>query len=1125
MKYLIVLSIIIIIVGILIYRWYFKNKEGFLTQDDSLVTINHTTQYNYLWSNSLFLEQKSKADTESLIVFQKPKISDGTSKILGTMIIDNLEDIDKKSIIVSKDIKNPTELNEIFEFNEADTSIPIFNKLLSYDKLLEIQKNNNIVIDILNNSITEINYIFSQIYNSLSNIYNITLYRNSLGESGEDKKLVETDDGKLIYTIDNVNYNAFKFPIGSTVEIETRSGNNYKFKIPVENMFDSDGNVIDITDINSDKLYEGSGIDKNSFNPFGKNGLGWLNNGEINKTYYQNARYNFNFNYAISDSSSGSGYLDKADLFNYFNSTLIKEEKGNELKHSNSNNYIQIGNKIYFVKHIIEIQNNDTEYYINQIHSIYKNVYKAGEKKDYLSKSKCINKGPGERNNNPDYTFTNLDIGRINSRCEGSSQKVLTYRSLGCGIKQNRIYCINKNDYITANVNDTRYNYDIGKSYYINCEWIDNNEYENYKTINFDESDGLMECKIIYGAREDYNKTYKSSFNIHRNNSTSPSNSININNINSLTDSVQALFNIDINGLFYVKKRNILACLWKYGRVTFENYYTDDHGNRFEMDFLFHSSGYNHQGPRFSPYFTIKFSQPEDAKLYVANLINKLQREVVKGKFKNPTYETKSIDLSEYKITKSQKNNNIAQIYQNISDVLDNINNNELITSDEINNIKTELQNITQSLNTSIDLYYFNFMTTLNKYKIINKKIKSDDFFNLYDGKVVNIKDILKYKIKKLTVTIEKENRPIKHILANNIIKLNSKLNLFKEKFIKNSEKTTEIINSIETNTLKHYPFTIYRPTAPKGYKSLGDIIGISGYTDEKSSSLNNINPKNNINEYGCVPENCAIEVRQWLNSDKVYEYKNGEKYIALFRNPYTQTFKTVTNEGSTPAGKVEKLVSCVAKSNIISELKKADRCANEYKRSYEKVINQTSLDSSSTIFDTQESRMQSAIADRQSVINSLKSEINQIQIQDKRASIINHNINRKKFQDLLDRQIYNMDQLITNLYSIISINVNMAELIAKLKERGVTKEKIDEVISTIRAGKSLYPLLNDSTTIDDATTDSGEEGDSHIADPVKLQRIIYRTQDGNEQEMILRSLVESSCGCYFTDDEVIRTR
>jgi hypothetical protein len=1139
MKYLntIILIIILIIVGILIYRWYFRSFEGFITSEDSLIKINNTTKYNYLWSNNLFLEQTSKSGTESLIVFKKPKITDGISKILGTFISTNLDDTNKKAIIVSKDVKRPEELNKIFEFKDS-VSTPVFNTLMTYDKLLITQRKNTEIIEILDKSISEINDIFLKINNELDNNYTIILYKNSLGEVGEVKQLTKTENGTLIYTDNNISYNAISFPIGSTVDIETRSGNKYKFKIPVNNMFDSNGNFIDITDIDPNKLFQNSSITNNSFNPFGKNGLGWYNNGIDNQTYYKNTNSYFNYNYAIGDSTTETGYIDKSNLFDYFTAKygeldkIIKNTDESDLKYSGENNYIKIGNKIFFVKHIVDIKNNDIKYNINQRRNIVKNVYKEGTTGKFVSKTDCINKENSKfvmKKNKIEekYTFRDTEIGTT-SKCD-SGQKLLSYGILGClPKKQNRGYCINNNDYISSQIKKRlEKNYIIALPY-VNREWIDSNEYESYKSINFESDSNTFKYKFIYCTRQDYTKTLSREYSINRNNtSTNSSTSINVENVNNLTSSINDLLNINENDLFNVFKRNIYACLWRDGEVMFENKYTDTDGNKFNMNFEYKGTT---QGPKYSPYVIIRFNSPEDAKQYVANSLNKLQRKLIRGKFKNSTYETEEINLSRFSSIYSKEGNTIAQIKQNISDVLENIISDKIINDDDINNIKNELENIVNSFSSKIQLYKFNFMLTLPKYTIINKKETKNEFFNLYNGKVINSSNLLQYKIKKITVSIDNSDKPVNNILANNIKNLNKKMLIFKNKFEQNNEKSIEIINNIENNQLNHYPLSIYNVKAPRGYKSLGDIVGISGFTDDKSSSLYNVNPIKNIDEYGCVPENCAIKVRQWLDSDKVYEYKSENQYLALFLNPYTETFKAVTQEGSKPEGDVEKLVACVAKSGIIDELKKADTCANEYKRNYEKVLVDSTLDRSSTLFDKQEARMQAAIADRYKVIDSLKSEISQIKKQDRKATIINHNINRKKFQDLLDRQVYNMDKLITNLYSIISININMTELISKLKERGVTKEKIDEIISTIRAGKSLYSSI-DSEVIDDVSTDSstttesGAEADAHIAEPIKLQRIIYKTKDGREQEMILRSLVESSCGCYFTDDEVIRTR
>lgn len=1121
MKYqnIIILSVIILIVGILIYRWYFKS-EGFfgLSNDDKLIDTTEISTYDYLWSNNLYLEQFPKDNPpENLIIFQKPKNNNSATpkQILGTMVTDSLDKLGKKSTVVSKDVKSPTELKEIFKF--ATTSEPIFNKLLTYESLMEFKKRNDAVLNTLETSINEFDEIFTSILSKINEQLTITLFQNSLGETGEVKLLVDDGNGNLTYTLSNGIYNAFKFPIGSKVNITTRNGQQYEIYIPVENMIDNNGIPLDNDTINYDKIFQNTGLNQHSYNPFGSYGLGWKNYLENKEQLHKNANRMFNYNYGIG--LADAGLTEKSNLVSFIKSNNVETDTITaELANSGMNNCIKIGNKIFFVDHVVKINRNDENYLINAKRNIVRNVYKYGSPDGYDSKTGC--KSTNTTKIDDDY------IGKYNATHCDNSTKIKSGRDT-CIRGRRRVWCANGKPGETVIFSDSYQKDKVVKQIYVNREWINFNEYSSYLNVN---NTPIPAYPIIikYGSRENYNvELTKTGYTIY--NAALFQRRVNGSYENQIP--YQLFIMTSLNDLFDIHKRNILACLWHDGEVTFENYENDSDGSfGLKCELIFDTD--NNQGPKYSPYVTIAFANKGEAKNFVANILNKMQNAAIVAKFRNPTIVSDNVELTNIQTTQSTTgNNNMDQIKQNIIDVLENYNRyadeSQDIDDNTMGTIKSQIEDTINGFSSEISLYYFNFMMTLPKFKLDgNGNTIREGAFNLVDGTYVD--DENNSKIRNMTVTINQNDNPIYKVLVTNINKIRTELEGFRTHFIANSSKYDDLINQIINKQLSHYPIIIHRPIAPPKYKALGDIVEITGYTDDNSSEAYNINPKNNLEQYGCVPEHCVVEARPWLVSDKVYEYNEGGKYLAIFRNPYLNTFRAVTQFNATPEGSVEKIVACVAKSSVVDDLKHSDKCAAEYKRGYQANVNNNNLDRDNILFDKQEARLQNMLAERQNTIDNLKKNIAQVQKQDRQAIVINHSMNRKRFQDLLDKQVYNMDELITNLYSVISINVNMKELITRLKSRGITQSKIQEIIDTIKKTDNTYtkqPTITGSSNIDDVTTEDGNPPDGQITEPAKLQRIIYRTRDGREQEMILRSLVESSCGCYFTDDEVIKTR
>jgi hypothetical protein len=1142
MKHLntILLVVIVIVVLILIYRWYNNSFEGFLTNDDNLLTLTDVSTYDYLWSNNLLLEQYKDDDTKpkNLVILQKPKISYANGKILGSMIATNLEDINKKSISVSKDVRIPVDLEEIVSLKpESDETIePVFNKLLTFKELSDNVSRNEAIVTKLRTSLTDIESMFNakNINTKLKNKYYITLYTNYLGDNTKrDVSLTKNDNGDMSLSYSETSgFNAISFPVGSKVTITKKGRGTSTFYIPADNITDDNDTFIEKDKITYDTIFANSSgnLTEHTYNPFGMYGLGYKNYDNTNVQLYKNNNRQYNYNYTIEDNgikSALSSYIKDDNLIS----------KCSSLTNECNNCYIEIDNNLYFVKHVVEIVNNDDKYEINETRDIIRNVYTFGSKKGRISRGKCFKK----------HRFNDFDIGKTNFiRCKNENEKLLHFDKLGCAGTR-RGYCINNHDYIGQNTTENEIIYHIN----VNREWINKDDYNSsYKGTDYDSDSGTFKCYIKFGSRTnvtniDDDKAYP--IEIPKNNTADPTYDFSItssDNDNVIRNAINGLFNMKKEQLFDTFKRNILACLWRDGEVVFENKDGSTNNNDdyiIEFNKILFNEDNITEGPIYSPYVIFAFDNKTDAKYYVANILNKIhkgyedEKKVVK--FKTPTITPNVIDLLEFSDLRSESGRTISQIQKDINDVLDNfsVDDNSLKDKDdEIAALKTAITNSISSFNTKLKIYNINLMMSMPIYKS-GTNGKEQEYINLFNGN-----HPINYEANKIeSITVEMMNDPISNLISSNIINITTQINKFISFFNTNGNKYAKLKRQIDEKSLNHYPLTIHRPIAPKGYKALGDIVEVTGYTDKNSSYLYNINPKANIEEYGCVPEQCVVEVRPWLVSDKVFEYYSvGVGYFALFRNPYLNTFRATKSKNVLPDGGVEKIVACVAKSGIIDDLKKADKCANEYKRGYEQVVKGSNLDRDSILYDKQEASMLSSIAERQDTITKLKQNLKQMQHQDRQAIIINHSINRKKFQDLLDKQTYNMDKLITNLYSIISININMGELISKLREKGITINKIEEIISTIKSGKKIYSNTPTTTAVsgvsinqvneqngEGGVSESGLEPDSHIAEPVKLQRIIYKTQDGREQEMILRSLVEASCGCYFTDEEVLKTR
>lgn len=222
----------------------------------------------------------------------------------------------------------------------------------------------------------------------------------------------------------------------------------------------------------------------------------------------------------------------------------------------------------------------------------------------------------------------------------------------------------------------------------------------------------------------------------------------------------------------------------------------------------------------------------------------------------------------------------------------------------------------------------------------------------------------------------------------------------------------------INNKTINEFPLQIYNPLPPDGYLSLGHVFC------NIASDLDKIKAAQNV---ACVPFNCVKEIRDWLPSDKIYEYNKNNVYWAIYLNPYTGTFIS-TNKPQVPAGKVSKVVACVAKCTAVDNLKKADDCARKYYNINKKVLNNTPI-IPNLVNDQEEEFYLNKIKTQSDSIAKLDKRAQQMQLTMDKAIIINKEMNKNKLQNYVDTQKTNIGIITQQLIddrNKIQTNINI---------------------------------------------------------------------------------------------------
>lgn len=233
-----------------------------------------------------------------------------------------------------------------------------------------------------------------------------------------------------------------------------------------------------------------------------------------------------------------------------------------------------------------------------------------------------------------------------------------------------------------------------------------------------------------------------------------------------------------------------------------------------------------------------------------------------------------------------------------------------------------------------------------------------------------------------------------------------------------NLSKMFEFQTALTNGTIDFFPLQIYEPVAPPNYTALGHVFCNTAKDYYKLTTANNV---------ACVPSQCVKEIRDWVATDKVFEYNQSGVYWALFKNPYTGTFIAV-NQPQLPSGKVCKVVACVAKCNAVDELQKADECARKYHQINKSIMKNTT-EAPDLVANTEENIYLQKIKQQSDNIARLEQRAQQMQINIDKADIINEEMNKSKLQDYVDTQKRNIDLVVKQLEkdkNKITANINI---------------------------------------------------------------------------------------------------
>jgi hypothetical protein len=302
--------------------------------------------------------------------------------------------------------------------------------------------------------------------------------------------------------------------------------------------------------------------------------------------------------------------LYKYYFYNTNNNAENAIEGFNDEDCSEADIYLEFNGKKYCnISHVVEIPFNDSKYSTNQKRSIKRNVFKINDRAGFEYETDCKAK----------WRWSVSSIGKVADICDSNNRILLHFTRSNCGLTRGyKGYCINDTDKNLLTITRGHGKNVTIKDIYVNREWINSREYEGYKSLT--PSNANAGISYIHCQRREYTAISATRYYIPLNPDISNSSTTyNISERNGMETAITNILTINKGNFFNVHKRNILACLWHDGEVIFENNSSSSSGIRFRDGRV---GDYNK-----SPYIIIRFAIKEQAKQFVANILNKIQKE------------------------------------------------------------------------------------------------------------------------------------------------------------------------------------------------------------------------------------------------------------------------------------------------------------------------------------------------------------------------------------------------------------------------------------------------------------------------------------------------------------------
>lgn len=316
-------------------------------------------------------------------------------------------------------------------------------------------------------------------------------------------------------------------------------------------------------------------------------------------------------------------------------------------------------------------------------------------------------------------------------------------------------------------------------------------------------------------------------------------------------------------------------------------------------------------------------------------------------------------------------------------------------------------------------------------------------------------------------------------------------------KFMNNTILLSNLGNKIGSSKLDLFSFTILAPIAPTNYMSLGHIFVNS--TDKIENIKNN-------NTVGCIPKTCVKEIREWLNTDMIFEYNKGNVYFNVFYNPFVGTFIVNTRRG-VPDGKVCKVVACVKQCTIVDEIIKADKCARNFQTINKSLTNDKPLTLSLST-NAEDEFYLNKISKQSNQIAKLQMTAQQMQIAADKLDIVNREYNKSKLQNLVDTQKRNInlvaDRLDTDRNKIdIELNIPL-DVINNITKMIHNSPNIPNDVK-----QNLISKIINNKTMADSSIITG------VQYKANLNKILQSCQDYDMQGFVKKDLAREVCyGC-----------